>query len=105
MFGMKARGRNTTKQVQSWVDDGMELMRDGAKQPMMWGAALSVALAALVGYSAYRQRDNDAAPRRTPRSAPAKTMAARTRKAGRRVKPTASGRRGRRKTSAAKLDE
>ena len=81
MFGTKAaRGSRTSKQVQNWVDDGMHLVRDGAKHPAMWGAALSVALAALVGYSAYRGREDSTAGRRTSRTAAAKTAPPRTRK-------------------------
>src|SRR5258705_5153917 len=96
MFGTKAAyGSRTSKQVQNWVDDGMDLLGDGAKHPAMWGAALSVALAALVGYSAYRNRDDGAANGRTSRVAAAKTALARTRKARRRAKPAASRRKSR----------
>ena len=33
------------------------MVRDNAKQPAMWGAALSVAVCALMGYTAYKNRD------------------------------------------------
>ena len=94
MFGNKAaRGRKTSKQVQHWVDEGMELVRDGAKHPAMWGAALSVALATLVGYSAYRYRDDAGNSRRAPRTVAAKTAPVRARKS----RPSSTGRASRKK--------
>jgi len=94
MFGNKAaRGRKTSKQVQHWVDEGMELVRDGAKYPAMWGAALSVALATLVGYSAYRHRDDTGKSRRAQRTVAAKTAPVRTRKS----RPSSTGRASRKK--------
>lgn len=76
MFGIKAaRGRSTSKRVQNWVDDGMDLIRDSAKRPAMWGAAVSVALAALAGFAAYHNSD-ESGGRRT-RSALARTRKSR----------------------------
>lgn len=86
MFGRQlGRARHgVSQQVQDWVDDGMELIRDGAKEPVMWGAALSVALAALVGYAAYRKREPASNGARSPRWLAAKILPARARKATRR---------------------
>ena len=86
MFGRQlGRARHgVSQQVQDWVDDGMELIRDGAKEPVMWGAALSVALAALVGYAAYRNRESGSNGAKASRRAAMKTLPARTRKAARR---------------------
>jgi glutathione S-transferase len=55
MFG-NHRKRGVSHRVQNWVDEGMEMVRDHAKQPAIWGAALSVAACALLGF-AYRNRD------------------------------------------------
>ena len=94
MFGNKAaRGRKTSKQVQHWVDEGMELVRDGAKHPAMWGAALSVALATLVGYSAYRSHGNGGNGKSAPRTVAAKTATSRARKS----RPSSNGRTSRKK--------
>ena len=59
MFGNLAarRRRSASQRVQNWVDEGMEMVRDRAKQPAMWGAALSVAVCALMGYTAYKNRE------------------------------------------------
>src|SRR5258706_8020245 len=86
MFGTQLdRARHgVSQQVQDWVDDGMELIRDGAKEPVMWGAALSVALAALVGYAAYRNRESGSNGAKASRRAVAKILPARARKAARR---------------------
>jgi hypothetical protein len=110
MFGTKAARRSrTSKQVQNWVDGGMGFVRDGAKHPATWGAALWVALAALVGYSKYRNRDDGAANKRTTRTAAAKTAPAHTRRARSRAKPALAALRAKRKSrtaaKAAELDE
>jgi hypothetical protein len=59
MFGNHAarRRRSASYRVQNWVDEGMDMVRDQAKQPAMWGAALSVAVCALMGYTAYKNRE------------------------------------------------
>jgi hypothetical protein len=85
MFGKQVgRARHgVSRQVQDWVDDGMGLIRDGAKKPMMWGAALSVALAALAGFAAYRKQEPGSNGAKAPRRAAAKILPATARKATR----------------------
>jgi len=91
MFG-KQVGRTrhgVSRQVQDWVDDGMGLIRDGAKKPMMWGA-LSVALAALAGFVAYRKQEPDSNGAKTPRRAAAhKRLKAAARRIGAKKKSAA----------------
>lgn len=101
MFGKQlGRARQGVTQVQDWVDDGMGLIRDGAKEPMMWGAALSVAVAALAGYAAYRNREPGSNGAKAPRRAAAKILPARARKAARRPIKAAARTIGAKKKSA-----
>ncbi len=104
MFGTQLdRARHgVSQQVQDWVDDGIELIRDGAKEPVMWGAALSVALAALVGYAAYRNREPGSNGARSLRRAAAKILPARARKGSRRRIKSAAGTVSQKKKSAAR---
>src|SRR5258706_16204318 len=103
MFGTQLdRARHgVSQQVQDWVDDGMELIRDGAKEPVMWGAALSVAVAALAGYAAYRNRESGSNGARSLRRAAAKILPARARKEARKhLKAAARTMRAKKKSAA-----
>jgi hypothetical protein len=104
MFGKQiGRARHgISHQVQDWVDDGMELIRDGAKEPVMWGAALSVAVAAFVGYAAYRNREPGSNGAKASRRAVAKVLPARARKADRRRIKSAARTIGAKKKPAAR---